>query len=130
MNDAAEKIRAQLASFDPDEVRRKMAEAEVRLKFENEYLPEIQRRYCIDPNTALVILDETLVEGGSEERILTTLHEIAASWVGESRARVDAAKRVDARLGEKMTSLRSAMVSISEAMAGVAASGVLPSRSA
>lgn len=90
--------------FDEEEVRERFVKADLRLRAEVRLI-EIRTRYDIDENTALLILDEAVACGNTDEEVTFALDGIAASWVGESSAWSEAASRVDARLGEPGTSL-------------------------
>lgn len=117
------RLREQLALFDADEIRQKLVKADIRLRTEAR-LPEIRSRYDIDANTALLILDEAVAAGDDEDEVAFALEGIAASWVGESDAWLEAARRVDARLGEKGVSLAEVVGRATTEMAKIMGRGV------
>lgn len=90
--------------FDAAEIRRKLAKADLRVRAEARLLG-IRLRYDINSRTAMLILDEAVQAGNDDDEVAFALEGIASSWVGESDAWAEAARRVDARAGEQVPSL-------------------------
>lgn len=123
MRASVEKLRAQLEAFSAEEVREKITQAQMRLQGEA-LLPALCERFGLDAESSLLILEEAVGAAADMDEVEFALNGIAASWVGESIAWLDAVRRIEAS-GKKPVRLSSVLEQMSEA---VGRTSVLASR--